>query len=191
MTNTALILIDIQNDYFPDFSESRMPLPAMKAAAGNAALLLAAARRNGTAIFHIRHVMASDAAPFFLPGSAGSEIHDSVQPLGSEEIIEKGRPNSFKDTRLEALLRDRNVDQVTLCGAMSQMCVDATARAAADMGFKVTVAQDACAAAAVTHDGIDVPAEMVHAAIMAPLAASYATVQPTRECLPGLTADSL
>lgn len=191
MTNTALILIDIQNDYFPDFSESRMPLPGMNAAAENAARLLAAARQNGTDIFHIRHVMASDDAPFFRPGSAGSKIHDSVRPLGSETVIEKGRPNSFKDTRLEALLHGRNVDRVTLCGAMSQMCVDATARAAVDMGFKVTVAQDACAAAAVEHDGVKVSAEMVHASIMAPLAASYAHVQPTHECLPGFTATNL
>lgn len=127
--------------------------------------------------------MPSDAAPFFHPGTAGSEIHVSVQPTGTEDVIEKSRPNSFVGTELKTLLRDRNVEKLTVCGAMSQMCVDATVRAAVDLGFKVTVAQDACAAAPVSHDGIDVPAEMVHAAIMAPLAASYALVQPTTECL--------
>ncbi len=183
MTTSALILIDIQNDYFPDFAGCKMPLPTMNAAAANAALLLAAARQSGTAIFHIQHVMASTAAPFFHPGTPGSEIHESVAPLEAENIVEKNRPNSFLRTKLEALLCDRSVDRLTLCGAMSQMCVDATARAAVDLGFSVTVAQDACAAANVTHDGVEVSADMVHASIMAPLAASYATVLPTSECL--------
>ena len=183
MTKTALLLIDIQNDYFPSFSGSLMPLPAMEAATENAARLLLAARNSGTRVIHIKHVMASSEAPFFKPGTAGAELHDWVSPEASETIIEKPRPNSFVGTSLEDELRAGQFEHLLVCGAMSQMCVDATVRAAVDLGFKVTVAHDACAAANLTHDGVNVPSEMVHAAIMAPLAASYADVEHTSQSL--------
>lgn len=186
MTTSALLLIDIQNDYFPSFEGSKMPLPNMDAAASNAARLLAAARDAGAMIVHVKHVMASASAPFFQPGTVGSDIHVSVAPSGAEKVITKGRPNSFVGTGLEDHLRDRQVEHLTICGAMSQMCVDATVRAAVDKGFKVTVAQDACAAATVAFDGVGVPADMVHASIMAPLAASYADVRASADCLSGL-----
>lgn len=175
MTKTALILIDIQNDYFDG---GLMALDGMDAAAANAARLLAGARARREPVFHVRHIAGSD-APFFRPGTTGSEIHASVRPDRGEAVIEKNRPNSFVGTGLYAALRKAEVERVILCGAMSQMCVDATARAAADMGFAVTVVADACAAASVTYGGVSVPSEHVHAAIMAPLAASYGNVVKT------------
>lgn len=183
MTTSALILIDIQNDYFPDFPDSKMPLPGMNAAAENAARLLGDARQRGTMIIHIQHIMASTAAPFFHPSTPGGDIHNSVTPHEGELVIEKGRPNAFVGTTLETVLRDQNIEHVIICGAMSQMCVDATARAAIDLGFTITVAHDACAAAKVSHNGVDVTAGLVHATIMAPLAASYGSVLSTAECM--------
>lgn len=181
MTRSALLLIDLQNDYSPSFEGGKMPLPNMDVAVENAADLLAMARNAGMKVIHVRHVMASDTAPFFLPGSEGAELHHRVSPKAGEEIVEKGRPNSFVGTNLEKLLREAQIDHLIICGAMSQMCVDATVRAGVDLGFKATVAHDACAAADVTHDGVSVPAAMVHAALMAPLAASYADVWSTVE----------
>jgi len=178
MKQTALILIDIQNDYFPG---GRMPLPDMQTAAANAARLLHAARKRGQPIFHIRHIAASAQAPFMRPGTDGSRIHTSVQPEQDEPVLQKARPNSFIGTGLETALHDAGIKHLTLCGAMSQMCVDATARAAVDLGFRVTVIADACAAAQVAHAGTTVPAHMVHAAIMAPLAASYARIAMTND----------
>ncbi|MCF2870512.1 cysteine hydrolase [Octadecabacter sp. G9-8] len=182
MTKSALILIDIQNDYFPDFPDSKMPLPGMNAAGENAAQLLSAARQNDTLIVHVQHVMASTAAPFFHPGTPGANIHTCVTPHEGEMVIPKGRPNSFFGTKLKDVLQDHNVEHLILCGAMTQMCVDATARAAVDLGFKITVAHDACAAANVAHNGVDVTANLVHASIMAPLAASYGSVLATSDC---------
>lgn len=176
MTQTALILIDIQNDYFDG---GLMALDGMDAAAANAARLLAGARTRREPVFHIRHIAGSDNAPFFRPGTTGSEIHAAVHPDPGEAVIEKNRPNAFVGTGLEAALRAAEVERIILCGAMSQMCVDATARAAVDMGFAVTVVGDACAAAPVTDGGVLVPSEHVHAAIMAPLAASYGKVVTT------------
>ena len=178
MKLSALILIDIQNDYF---TGGLMPLPGIDAAAANAARILDATRRRQETVIHIRHIAASAEAPFFRSGTECSEINTAVRPLPGERIFEKGRPNSFIGTGLEAALREAGIEHLTLCGAMSQMCVDATARAAVDMGFEVTVIADACAAADITHSGTKVPANMVHAAIMAPLAASYAQVVLTEE----------
>lgn len=183
MPKSALILIDIQNDYFPDFSNCRMPLPKMRAATDNSSKLLSSARACGIRIIHVQHIAASETAPFFRPGSKGAKINQMVLPQGNEPIIEKGRPNSFVGTNLHTDLQKIGVTDIMLCGAMSQMCIDATARAAVDLGYKVTIAHDACAASDIVHDGIDVPAEMVHAAIMAPLAASYARVASTETCL--------
>ncbi len=186
MSKTALLLVDIQNDYFPSFEGARMALPSMDAAAEKAADLLATAREAGTPAVHVRHVMASDAAPFFKPGTAGAALHHSVAPLPDEPIIDKPRPNSFVKTNLEQHLLEAGIDDLVICGAMSQMCIDATTRAAVDLGFAVTVASDACAAANVSHGGVDVPADMVHAAIMAPLAASYAQVKTASDCIADL-----
>ncbi|KPD10274.1 cysteine hydrolase family protein [Phaeobacter sp. 11ANDIMAR09] len=177
MTKSALLLIDIQNDYFPSFDGSKMPLPKMDTAAGKAANLLSTARDTGMKVIHVKHVMASDAAPFFHPETKGAELHDSVAPLAAEKVVEKARPNSFVGTKLKQILQDEQIEHLIICGAMSQMCVDATVRAGVDLGYKVTVAHDACAAANVVHDDVSVPAAMVHAAIMAPLAASYADVR--------------
>ncbi len=181
MNKSALLLIDIQNDYFPSFADSKMALPDMDAASKEAASLLAAARDTGMKVIHVKHVMASDAAPFFHPNTPGAELHESVAPRATETVIEKARPNSFVGTELEGLLSEAQVEHLVICGAMSQMCVDATARAGVDLGFKVTLAHDACAAADIVHNDVSVPSEMVHASIMAPLAASYADVQLTSE----------
>ena len=183
MTRSALLLIDIQNDYFPTFPGSRMALPAMDNAGDRAASLLATARESGVKVVHVKHVMASKEAPFFRPRTPGAEIHERVAPLAGETVVEKTRPSSYVGTDLEELLREAHIEHLIICGAMSQMCIDATVRASVDLGFRVTVAHDACAAANVAHDGINVPSDMVHAAIMAPLAASYAEVQNTSEII--------
>ncbi|MBG19687.1 MAG: cysteine hydrolase [Rhizobiales bacterium] len=180
MPKTALILIDIQNDYF---AGGLWTVPEMERAAANAARLLAKARDTGELIVHIRHEFPSEAAPFFRPGSTGAEIHASVEPLSSETVITKDRPNSFQNTPLLDLLKGETIEAVTLCGAMSQMCVDATARAAADFDFAVTVVEDACAARCVSLEGRDIDASIVHAAFMAPLASSYGKVVQTEAYL--------
>ena len=180
MTQNALIIIDIQNDYFDG---GLMPLPDIAQAAQNAARILAYARQKEMPIFHIQHIAASEVAPFFRPGTEGCDIHVSVRPEPQERVITKGRPNAFVGTDLEMQLRDAGVTDLIVCGAMSQMCVDATTRAAVDLGFKTRLAEDACAAAQVSFNDVVVPAPQVHASIMAPLAASYAKVLSTAALL--------
>ena len=173
MTDTALILVDIQNDYFDG---GRWTLNKMDEASDNAAKVLAHARKTSAMIVHIHHEIPSDAAPFFRPGSTGAEIHPKVAPQAGEEIILKHKPNSFLNTRLQDTLSSRGISNLVIVGAMSQMCIDATTRAASDLGYKVTVVHDACAARDVEFDGIAVPAPQVHAAFMSGLSGTYATV---------------
>lgn len=180
MTDHALILIDIQNDYF---AGGKMPVPGMEAAAAKAARLLARAREVGDPIVHIRHESTRPGAAFFLPGTEGAEIHASVWPAAGEAIMVKSVPNSFVGTGLDAHLRGLGVRRLTLCGAMSQMCIDAGARAARDLGYELTVASDAAAARPQIFAGREVAAEDVHAAFMAALSGVYARVAPVAEIL--------
>ncbi len=180
MTKEALLIVDLQNDYFPD---GKWVLSGIEAASTNAARLLAAHRDAGKDIIHVRHESQSPDAPFFHAGTLGAEIHPSVAPSGDEAVVVKHAANSFRDTGLENLLKEKGIDQLTICGAMSQMCVDATTRAAADLGFACTVVHDACAARDTAFNGVDVPAAQVHAAFMSSLGFGYARVVGTDDFL--------
>lgn len=173
MSDKALIVVDIQNDYFDG---GLWPLHEMDRVAENAAEVLTQARGAGDMIVHIRHEATSDSAPFFRPGTAGAEIHTTVSPLGDEPVVLKHRPNSFFETDLKARLDAAGITKVTIIGAMSQMCIDATARAARDFGYDVTVISRACGAREATFGDTTVSAPDVHAAFMAALSGTYATV---------------
>ncbi len=178
--NTALLLVDIQNDYFPG---GRMELAGSQAAAANAARLLAFFREKRWPLIHVRHVAASDRAPFFRPGTAGAEIHPSVEPLPGDRVVEKHHANGFRETRLLEELRGGQIERLVICGAMSHMCVDATVRAAADLGFSCVVIQDACATRDLQFQGRTIAAGDVHGAFMAALGAGYAAVRSVDEFL--------
>lgn len=180
MSKRALVLIDIQNDYFEG---GKWPLHGMEAAADNAARVLAAARKAGDKVVHVRHEFQSDDAPFFTPASEGARIHASVQPRGDEAVVLKHQVNAFLDTELKVLLDEAGIEQVTLVGAMSHMCIDAAARASSDFGYTTTVVHDACATRDQEFDGQSIAATQVHAAYMAALAFAYASVVSTTQYL--------
>ena len=177
---TALLLIDIQNDYFPG---GKMELVGSIQAAAATARLLAAFRKQCWSVYHIRHISTRPDATFFLPGTAGSEIYSGVSPLPGEPVMVKQFPNSFRETDLQERLRDDGVDTLLICGMMSHMCVDATVRAAFDFGFSCIVIHDACATRQLTFDGVTVPAAQVQASFMAALGVVYAQVKSVAEVL--------
>jgi nicotinamidase-related amidase len=178
MPTTALVLVDIQNDYFPG---GLWPLVSADLAAGKAAQTLARFREKGWPVAHIQHISRRPGAAFFLPETEGARIHASVAPLPEEPVLEKAFPNSFRDTGLLDLLRGWDVEKLVLCGAMTHMCIDATTRAAFDLGFGCTVLRDACATRDLefkTETGAQrIPADHVHAAFLAALGAVYAKIQ--------------
>jgi nicotinamidase-related amidase len=173
--STVLVIIDIQRDYFPG---GAFPLVAPEPAAANAGRLLARFRDRSGPIVHIRHASA-DGENFMQPGTEGFEFHPDVAPAGGETVITKAHPNSFRDTPLLAHLIAAGASELVVAGMMTSMCGDATVRAAADLGFGVTVAADACAAPDLEFGGTPVAGAQVHAAFLAALADSYATVSPT------------
>jgi nicotinamidase-related amidase len=169
----ALLLVDIQNDYF---TGGAMQLVGMEAAAGKASALLQYFRERSEPVFHVQHISKRAGATFFLPGTKGAEIHPAVEPLPAEPVVNKYFPNSFRGTNLLDLLKKEGIEQLVICGAMSQMCIDATTRAAFDLGFKCIVVEDACATRNLTFKGEVVPAWAVHGAFMAALQGIYAEV---------------
>jgi len=176
MPQTALIIVDIQNDYFPG---GAFELEGADAAAKKAAEALAAFRANKLPVIHIRHENLSPEAGFFLPGTKGAEIHPATAPLDGETVLAKHYPNSFRETGLEQELRKLDVRKVVVIGMMTLLCIDATVRAACDLGFEVVVLHDACAARALEFNGAVVPAAQVHAAFLAALRLFYAEVVAT------------
>jgi nicotinamidase-related amidase len=169
----ALLIIDIQNDYFPG---GAMALHQPEAAAANAAKLLSAFRRSGRPVVHMQHVSTRPGATFFLPDTPGVEIHASVRPLPGETVMQKHFPNCFRETKLLEHLRGAGIDALTIAGMMTHMCVDTTTRAAADLGFACSLAHDACATRALAFNGVEVPAANVQAAYMAGLNGLFAKV---------------
>lgn len=167
----ALLIIDIQNDYFPG---GRFPLVGPEDAAAAASRVLARFRASGEPIVHVQHVWDAEDAAFFQPGTPGIEIHGAVAPAQGEPVVQKELPNSFLGTGLEERLRGEGIDELVVAGMMSSMCVDASVRAAADLGFTVTVVHDACAAPDLEFNGTQVDGRTVHATFMAALDGNYA-----------------
>ncbi len=126
----ALILVDIQQDYFPN---GRMEVVGAVEASLVAKRLLDYFRIKDLPIVHIQHIAARAGAAFLLPNTEGINFHESVRPLPNERVIVKHFPNSFRETDLQEHLRAKGVKELVLCGMMSHMCIDATTRAAFDM----------------------------------------------------------
>lgn len=176
----ALLLIDIQNDYFPG---GKMELAGSPEAGERAGALLTGFRRKELPVFHVQHLSVRPGATFFLPGTEGAGIHPLVVPVAGEEVITKHFPNSFRQTPLADRLQAQGITRLVIAGMMTQMCIDATARAAFDLGFECLLAHDACAARDLSFGSLTVPAEQVHTAFVAALHGLYARALTVSEIL--------
>lgn len=177
MEHAALILIDIQNDYFPG---GALVLQEPEQAAEKAAQLLSVFRERQRPIVHIQHENLNPELPFMLPNSDGQKIHLSVQPLLNEQHIIKNYPNAFWQTELETYLKAQGIKRVVIAGMMTHMCVSTTSRAAMERGFEVTIIQDACATRPLELNGIEISAETVHTTSLAELTL-IAQVKPLKQ----------
>jgi nicotinamidase-related amidase len=139
LADACLVLIDIQNEY----RTGPLALPDAEPAIAVAAKLLARARAGGAAIFHIAH--RGRTGSLFDRAAERGEIVSSLTPLANEPVIEKGLPNAFAGTDLQARLTATGRTNIVLAGFMTHMCVSSTARAALDLGLRITIAADACA----------------------------------------------
>jgi len=134
-------------------------------------------------VIHVRHESINPELPIFVPGTKNVQFVPAITPLADEPVVLKNRPNAFFGTNLKQILDDNKIDTMTIVGTMSHMCIDATVRAASDMGYPVTVIHDACATRDLEFNGQTVPAQQVHIALMSALAFAYARVVSTQEYL--------
>lgn len=169
----ALILVDIQNDYFPG---GRNPVVGAEAAANVAKQVLDKAREKHEPIIHVQHISVKPNAVFFLPDTVGAEIHALVAPLPDEIVVQKHHPSAFRETTLLDELRKRQVSRLFFCGMMTHMCIDTTVRAAADLGFQCVVVGAGTATKDLSYGNITVPAAHVQAAFLAALSGLFAKV---------------
>ena len=166
---TALLLIDIQDFYFPG---GQLPLVGPEQAAANAAKLLAAFRAAHLPVIHVRHEAAS-----------GGDINAAVAPVEGEQVFTKSEVSCFNGTGVLAALRELGVERLVIAGMQTHMCLEAATRAAHDLGFECVVIGDACATRDLTWGGTTVKAADVHASTLATLDRTYATVTDTASFL--------
>jgi len=166
---TALLIIDIQDFYFPG-GKSELVNP--EAASANAAKVLAAFRAAGNPVVHVRHE--------FEPGGS---IHASVAPVEGEKVFTKTEVSCFNGTKVLAYLEETGVEKLVIVGMQTHMCLEAATRAAHDLGFECTVVADACATRNLKYGDRTVPAADVHASTLATLNRTYAKVVDTEAFL--------
>ncbi len=178
--DTALVVIDIQNFYF---EKGLVPLTGSVEAAQQAGRVLAAFRSRQLTVVHVRHAPATLQFVDGEPTDPQYRIRPEVAPAAGEKIVTKHYANSFRETDLLEYLRQKGIKRLVLAGMQTHMCLEAAARAAADLGFEVIVVHDACATRPLEFGGRTVPAEMVHAAALAALNGTYARVLSTDQLL--------
>lgn len=172
---TALILIDIQNDYFEG---GKFELYRALEAATNAEKVLNIFRQDKLPIYHIQHINDFENAPFFCKNSFGAEIFEKVKPLSAsnEKLIVKHYPNSFLNTTLKDELVKAEISDVVICGMMTHMCIDTTVRACFNFGLKVTLISDSCTTRDLVFNNKVIPAQTVNETYMASLSGMFANI---------------
>ena len=168
----ALLIIDVQNDYFPGGANELVhPYEAEQ----KIQALIADSRRSGRPIIYIQHFNAPDES-FFLEGTKGAEISERIRPEKGDKVIVKRYPNSFLETELDAYLKSLQTDTLIVCGMMTHMCVDTTVRAAMDYGYRVKLAADACATMDLERNGEIIPADTVQKTFIAAMDGVFAEI---------------
>lgn len=179
LSKSALVLIDCQNTY----REGIMQLEGVEPALKECAALLKRARDAGAPVIHIRHD-AGPGSPYDVRAEIGA-ISDIVAPAAGEKVITKAYPSSFEQTDLDAELKRLGVTDLVLAGFMTHVCVNSTARAAFNHGYRPTVVGNATATRALPNPlGGELSAQAVHTGALAALADIFAIVVPSGEKIP-------
>jgi nicotinamidase-related amidase len=143
----ALLVIDIQNEYFPG---GLFPLWQAEETEARVVAAIGAARAVGDRIVLVRHVSTAPSGLFAAEG-AGVAIRPAIlAAAGEAPVVTKHFADAFQDTDLARRLE--GVDELLVCGMMTQNCVVFTAMSRAADGYRIRVVGDLCAA----------PSEAVH-----------------------------
>lgn len=175
----ALILIDIQNDYFPG---GKNPLKNTEKTLNNILLLEEYFHKTNKPIFYIQH-LSNGSTPFFIPNTEGAKLSPKLSPKDSDEIIIKHEPNSFYNTNLGKKLIQYNINQLVICGWMTHMCLDTTVRQAYDYGYDITVISDGCTTKDLSLENEIISAEIVNNTFLSALNTKFSNVKSTKNYL--------
>ncbi|MEU8242400.1 cysteine hydrolase family protein [Actinoplanes missouriensis] len=189
--NRALVIIDVQNEYFD--GPLRIEYPPRDKSLARILEAAETARRAGIPVVIVQHE-APQGSPVFAAGSRGWQLHESVAGLSGEPAaaaggapvaglgggpVVKSYSSVFAGTGLDDRLRDQGVDTVTFVGFMTNNCVLASAAAAEPLGFAVEVLSDATGAINLSNEAGSVTAQQVHETLMALLHSNFAAVADT------------
>lgn len=142
----ALVIIDIQNDYFQS-KAGGFPLHASDEMLAQVLKVIYRAKQAGVPCVLVQHIADTTAgpAPFFNPGTSGVELHEQImRALPQAPIVVKAFADAFHETNLDATLQDLGARELVLCGMMTQNCVAHTALSKAAETYEISVLTDAC-----------------------------------------------
>ncbi len=173
---TALIVIDVQNEYVT----GNLPIayPPVEGSLQNIAAAIDAANAAGLKVVLVRHTESDADGGIFVADSDNWQLHDSVSSRPYDVIIDKQLPGSFTGTQLQSWLEQHDVDSLVMVGYMTHMCIDSTTRQAMHLGLGVTVLEDATGTINLSDE---LPAELVHRVELGVLEDGFATVTSTHE----------
>jgi len=178
----ALLIIDVQNEYFT----GKLPVTYPQGSLENILKAMEEASKNRIPIILVQHTAPQKDSKTFVKGSKEWEIHSEIKNRKYDYIIEKNLPDSFTKTGLEDLLRKRNIDTVVICGYMTQMCCDTTARQAFHLGFAVEFLSDATGTLQISNYAGTISAEELHKAVLITQAMKFSKVVATDEWIKGI-----
>ena len=181
----ALLVIDVQNEYF----SGALPITYPQLSINNICKAMEAAKQNNVLVIAIQHTAPQKDSKIFARGSSEWELHEDIKKIGFDYLIEKNLPGSFTGTDLEAILRDKKVDTVTISGYMTQMCCDTTARQALHLGFSVEFLSDSTGTLNISNYAGEVTAEELHRAILVTQAMRFSKVMTSDEWIKSIKAD--
>ncbi len=175
----ALIIIDLQNDYFKD---GNMELVDIDIVLNNTNKLIKYAREKEYKIYFIQHFSTKESATFFIPNTDGVKLHKDLD-IQNDIIIKKNYPNSFRDTVLHQELQKEQIKDLIICGAMTHMCIDTTVRAGFDLGYNINLIEDACATKDLKFKDYTIKSKDVHNSFISALGGVFCKVFSTKEAL--------
>ena len=175
--NDALLVIDVQNEYFT----GHLPVTFPEGSLDNILKAMDYAAHAGIPVAVIQHSAAAPSSPTFRKGSEEWKLHPEIESRKRDILIEKSLPGSFTGTVLERWLREAGVKRVAICGYMAQMCCDTTARQAFHLGFQVDFLTDAIGTLDVQNSAGAIPAADLHRAVMITQAMRFSRVIETDE----------
>lgn len=178
MPRRALIVIDVQNEYFT----GKLPIefPPTAQSLPNIVQAVKTARESGVPVVVVQHETPAE-APVFAIGSDGWQLHPEVAAQGSDLHINKKLASSFKGTGLAQWLKDHAIDTVTIAGYMTHNCNASTVLEAWHMGLSVEVLSDATGSLPYENAAGHASAEEIHRAFSVVFHSNFAAVATTRE----------